>query len=181
MLLGALVLWALRYEAWRWLVLPAVLAACASDYVDGMLARQSGAESEIGRLVDNLSDATFLALAFCGFAEASTWSGARRSATGYWDHANWLPLIGLALSFGTYLLHWAVARLRGATGRGSLRGHHAGVLNYSLAVVGGVAVLPGVTITPWFLEPLSIAIALFNVTAAMDTVALLWGERGRCG
>lgn len=173
-LLGGLVFFALHDAHRSWLVLPAVAAACLADYCDGVLARRSHAESDLGRLIDNLSDAAFLGLAFSAFARASTWSDpVSGSATRYWEHANWLPLIGLTLSFGSYLSHWGLSLVRGVTPERSMRGHHAGILNYALALVGGVAVVPGVDVTPWLLEPLSVAVSLFNVTAAIDNLALL--------
>jgi phosphatidylglycerophosphate synthase len=179
--LGAVVLAQLPAATSRsYLVLAAVLLACAADAYDGMLARRRGGESTAGRLLDNLCDAAFLALAFTGFARAAVWSNPMfGSATHYWHGSNWLPLIGLVLSFGTYLLRWALAALRGAAPVRSARGHHAGVLNYVLAVAGGVAVLPGVAVTPWLLEPLSVAIALFNAMAAWDNVLLLFGGGAR--
>jgi phosphatidylglycerophosphate synthase len=170
-LLGGLVCAALHDSPRSWVVLPAVLAACIADYCDGILARRSRQAGNVGRLIDNVSDASFLALAFSAFARASTSSDpVSGTAVRYWEHANWLPLIGLVLSFGTYLLRWAIALLRGVTQERSMRGHHAGILNYALALVGGLAVVPGVHLTPWLLEPLCVAVALFNVTAAIDSI-----------
>jgi phosphatidylglycerophosphate synthase len=176
--LGIVVFLSLRGGGTSYAVLPAVACACAADFLDGFVARRRGEASGRGRLLDNLADATFLALAFCGFAQASTWSDpVAGSATRYWEHANWLPVVGLAASFGTYLARWAVAVARREPMPRSTRGHHAGVLNYVLAVVGAVAVLPGVRVTPWLLEPLSVTVALFNVMAALDTVSgLATGE-----
>lgn len=179
-LLGAVVYLALPEPGRSWVVLPAVLAACVADYCDGVWARRSHRESDLGRLIDNVSDAGFLALAFAAFARASTWSDpVTGSATRYWEHANWMPLIGLALSFGTYLLQWGLALLRGVPRAPSVRGHHAGILNYVLAVIGAVAVVPGVHLTPWVLEPVSVSVALFNVTAAIDSLGLFASGRSR--
>lgn len=179
-LLGAVVLFALLQADRSWLVLPAVLSACTADVCDGILARHLGRESELGRLIDNLSDACFLALAFWGFAAASTWSHpATGNAARYWAYVNWLPVVGLALSFGTYLLQRGFAVRSGTTWRRSLRGHHAGILNYGLAVVGGVAVIPDARIPAWVLEPLSVAVALFNVTVAIDSLAFIVADRMR--
>jgi phosphatidylglycerophosphate synthase len=176
--LGAVVLAQLAARRPSAAVLGAVLTACAADYYDGMLARRRGAETAWGRLVDNLSDAVFLALAFWGFALAAVWSAPLGgSATSLWAGANWLPLIALGASFGTYLLRWAAAARAGAAPRRSARGHHAGILNYVLAVVGAVAVFPGVRMTPWLIEPLAMAVALFNLMAAWDNLVLLVDER----
>jgi phosphatidylglycerophosphate synthase len=173
-LMGAVVYAELSHASSSWLVLPAIAWACAADWLDGRVARHRGEASMAGRLLDNLCDAGFLALAFAGFALATTWSlPLVGSATRYWEHANWLPLITLAASFGTYLVRWAVSASRRLPLLPSVRGHTAGVANYVLAVVGGVAVLPGVELTPWILEPTFVTVALLNATAATDNVRLL--------
>jgi phosphatidylglycerophosphate synthase len=155
-------------------VLPACVAACAADFWDGRLARRRGLASMAGRLLDNLCDAAFLALALSGFALAHTWSlPLVGSATRYWRLANWLPVIGLAASFGTYLLRWAVAVFRGLEPVGSSRGHSAGIANYALTLLGGIAVLPNQDVTSWLLEPSFITVALLNLTAATDNLLLL--------
>jgi len=172
--LGAVVLAELLVSYSSYLVLPAVVAACLADYADGRVARSRDAASEAGRLLDNVCDATFLALSFAGFAVAMTWSlPLVGSATRMWEHANWLPLIALAAAFGTYMLRWGVSRARGVPPFPSPRGHAAGVANYVLALLGGVAVLPGVELTPWLLEPAFVTVALLNATGASENLSML--------
>ena len=173
-LLGLYIFTELAHSNQSYVVLPAALAACAADYLDGIFARVSNSETVIGRLIDNACDGSFLAMAFCGFAEATTWSHPLvGSATRFWEHANWLPVVGLAASFGLYLGRWAITLRHGEAPAPSPRGHHAGVLNYALAVAGGVAVIPGANVTPWLLEPLFVTVFLLNLSAAYENLMLL--------
>ena len=179
-LLGAVVLTELWKSSSSWLVLPCVLLACWLDYADGHIARAHGEETTGGRLIDNVSDAAFLALCFWGFASVDVWSDpVSGSATRYWEYANWLPLIMLLVSFGTYMLRWYLSALLDKPLAPSLRGHSAGVFNYVLAIVGGVAVIPGFTLTPWLVEPAFVTVALLNATAASDNLMLLASLRRR--
>ena len=172
--LGAFIFFELGRTPESWLVLPATALACATDYVDGQVARRAGAPRLSGRAIDNVCDALFLAFAFAAYASQSVWSDARfGSATRYWAEANWLPLYALCASFGLYAI-----RLRMEAGRGldpgrSPRGHTAGIANYALAIVGALAVLPGVTITPWLLEPAFVTVALLNASAVGENLLLM--------
>jgi phosphatidylglycerophosphate synthase len=173
-LLGAFVFTELNAHGESLLVLPAVLLACFLDYSDGRVARANGADSTKGRLIDNLCDAAFLALCFWAFARIDLWSHPLvGSATKYWEHANWLPLIMLGASFGAYMVRWAASARAGMEPAPSMRGHSAGVFNYVLAVLGGAAVLPGFTMTPWILEPGFVTVALLNATAVSENLLLL--------
>ena len=173
-LLGGFVFTELAVTSNSALVLPAILLACFLDYADGRVARANNAASSRGRLIDNLCDAAFLALCFAAFARNEIWSDpVIGSATRYWDQANWLPLIMLAASFGAYMIRWAVSARMSVEPAPSLRGHSAGVFNYVLAVLGGVAVLPGFVMTPWILEPSFITVALLNATATSENLLLL--------
>ena len=159
-------------------VLPAVLAACFTDYYDGQLARRSGNEGMAGRLLDNCCDAIFLGLVLAAFAQREIWSDpVWGSAVRYWEHANWLPLVMLFASFSLYLLRWAVCSMRDLPLLPSLRGHSAGVFNYVLVVIGAIQVLPGVDLTRWILEPSSVTVALLNATAVTDNVRLMLFNR----
>jgi phosphatidylglycerophosphate synthase len=172
--LGAVVLAELSVSASSYLVLPAVLAAAAADWLDGRLARSLGAASAAGRVLDNLCDGAFLAMCFGGFAMQQVWSDPLvGSATRYWEHANWLPLVAFAAAFGLYLLRWALCTLTGAPMMPSLRGHSAGVFNYALTILGGVAVLPDIDVTRWILEPAFVTVALLNATAVSENLLLL--------
>jgi len=172
--LGTLVLSELFSAPQSYLVLPVVLVACGLDYYDGKVARARAADNGVGRLVDNVCDAVFLAQCFVGFALISLWSDpATGSATRYWEYANWLPLVTLVGSFGAYMLRWAVSHQRGVELARSTRGHAAGVFNYVLAILGGIAVVPGVEVTVWILEPAFVTVALLNATAISENALLL--------
>jgi phosphatidylglycerophosphate synthase len=179
-LLGAIVLVELSGSPESWLVLPAVLGAVAADWFDGKIARASGTASVAGRLIDNLCDFAFLSMCFAAFAMRSVWSDpVIGSATRYSQHANWLPLGCLVAAFGLYLIRWAVSERMNAPLAPSTRGHSAGIFNYVLAILGGIAVLPGVEITRWILEPSFVTVALLNATAVSENLLLLLQVRSR--
>jgi phosphatidylglycerophosphate synthase len=172
-----LILFELEHQYESPLVLPAVVVACAADLADGRIARRRGTASSAGRLLDNLCDGVFLGLSFTGFALAWTWSlPLVGSATRYWSHANWLPLIALAASFGSYMVRWGVSAARSREPHPSKRGHAAGVANYVLAILGGFAVFPGFDITPWLLEPAFMTVVLLNLSGASENLLLLAKE-----
>lgn len=169
-------------ELWRApespLVLPATILACAADYFDGPLARRAGVEPSLrGRLIDNLSDVGFLALVFAAYAMRDVWSDpVWGSAVRFWEHVNWLPLYTLFLSFTPYLIR---SVLDGRASRPTLRssrGHTAGIANYVLAMVGAVAVFPGMQATPWIVEPTFVTVALLNGTAAAENLLFMFQQ-----
>jgi CDP-diacylglycerol--glycerol-3-phosphate 3-phosphatidyltransferase len=100
------------------LVLGLFLLICASDYYDGPLARALGLESDLGKVLDNLADITFLlvTLTYLVHRGAVPW---------------WIPTV-IALAFGQYTLDsWLLS------GKGPIValvsnpiGHWAGILNY---------------------------------------------------
>jgi len=124
-------------------VFPLVLIACLLDFADGRVARAYGSDGPIGRTIDNGCDFVFLALCFHAFARMELWSDPTTSvAVKLWRGGNGLPLLALALSFGSYAWRAAVCAARGLPLTPSPVGRAAGVLNYALALVGGVAVSP---------------------------------------
>jgi hypothetical protein len=52
-------------------------------------------------------------------------------------------------------------------------GHAAGIANYVLALVGGVAVLPGVKLPPALLETALFGIVLLNLRAVVENLRLM--------
>lgn len=94
------------------------LVICASDYYDGPVARALGVSSDVGKVLDNLADITFLlvSLSYLVHCQAVPW---------------WIPA-AIALAFGQYTVDsWLLA------GKGSTVtlvsnsiGHWAGILNY---------------------------------------------------
>lgn len=167
-----------RASAWA---LPAVLLACASDYLDGRLARRIGSTGGAGRLIDNLCDFFFLLFCFAAAARSDLWSPPIwGSAIRYWAGANWLPVIALLLSFGSYFLRVELERARGLESLRSPRGHAAGVANYALAIVAALEWTPGIDLGPWVLEPAFVTVALLNLTAVSENAVLVFlrGARG---
>jgi len=172
-LLGAVAVCCLRDASAQAWVLPLVAAAAASDWLDGRWARAVGKASDRGRLIDNLCDLSFLALVFYGFGSVHVWSHPLTgSATRYWQHANFLPLIALFLAFGSFLLRWALCRHFSQSLDPSPRGRTAGVANYVLALLGAAAVWPGLRLSPWLLEPSFVTVALLNLSATSENLAL---------
>src|SRR4029077_13648713 len=94
------------------------LLICASDYYDGPVARTLGVDSDLGKILDNLSDIIFLlvTLTYLVHAGVVPW---------------WIPT-AIALAFGQYTVDsWLL------TGRrtdvvlvANPIGHWAGILNY---------------------------------------------------
>ena len=94
------------------------LLICASDYYDGPVARALGVDSDLGKVLDNLADITFLlvTLTYLVLANVVPW---------------WIPA-AVALAFGQYTVDWWLL----AGQRTDLIlvsnpiGHWAGILNY---------------------------------------------------
>jgi phosphatidylglycerophosphate synthase len=154
-----------------------VLVGCASDWIDGRLARRLGAPSPFGRLFDNLCDVVFLALVFSYFAESRLWSPPvwGRLARN-WDACNWLPLWALFASFGIYFVRLLRDLAAGCEPGRSRWGHTAGVANYGLAIGGAIELVPGVNLGPWLLEPAMVGVALLNALAVQENLRLLAGR-----
>lgn len=178
-LLGAVVLLALPRAAESPLLLPIVLLACATDWLDGQLARNAGKPTRVGRVVDNLSDFVFLLCAFAYAAQCSVWSPPvwgrliRHVPT-----ANWLPVFALLASFGLYFVRLCRGLAAGHEPERSPRGHAAGISNYALAVAAGVQLVPGVNLGPWLLEPAMLCVVLLNASAVMENLKLMFHRHG---
>lgn len=158
------------------LLLAAVLAAGASDWADGELARRLGTDTRAGRVVDNVCDFLFLLFVFAFLARAEAWTPPvwGRLAR-HWDGANWLPVFALLASFGLYFVRLLRELAAGREPQRSPRGHTAGVANYLLALAGAVELLPGVDFGPWLLEPAMVGVALLNFAAVGENLQLLFG------
>ena len=91
---------------------------CASDYYDGPLARALGLDSDLGKVLDNLADITFVlvTLTYLVHRGAVPW---------------WIPT-AIALAFGQYTLDsWLLSgRGTSVTLVSNPLGHWAGILNY---------------------------------------------------
>jgi phosphatidylglycerophosphate synthase len=160
------------------LLLPAVLAATATDWADGALARRLGADTRAGRVVDNLCDFLLLLLVFIFLARAEVWTPPvwGRLAR-HWGGANWLPVYALLASFGLYFVRLVRELVAGREPERSPRGHNAGISNYLLAVAGAVEMLPGVGLGPWLLEPAMLGVVLLNLAAVAENATLMFHRR----
>jgi len=100
------------------LVVVLFLLICASDYYDGPVARALGLSSDLGKVLDNLADITFLlvTLTYLVHRDAAPW---------------WIP-VAIALAFGQYTLDSWLLSGRGANVAlvANPIGHWAGILNY---------------------------------------------------
>jgi len=94
------------------------LLICASDYYDGPVARALGVDSDLGKILDNLADITFLlvTLTYLVSANIVPW---------------WIPA-AVALAFGQYTVDsWLLAgRRTDLILVSNPIGHWAGILNY---------------------------------------------------
>jgi phosphatidylglycerophosphate synthase len=161
------------------LLLPVVLLACLSDWVDGELARRTGSQTIGGRLVDNTCDFAFLLCVFAFLARCQVWSPPVWGRLAHhWGGANWLPVCALLASFGIYFVRLCTEIAAGREPMRSPRGHAAGVSNYLLVVAGAVELLPGVNLGPWLLEPAMVGVALLNLAAVGENLLLLFSRPG---
>ncbi|MBY0274255.1 CDP-alcohol phosphatidyltransferase family protein [Candidatus Binatia bacterium] len=142
----------IAFEVSAWLPLVLALAAAASDFVDGRLARRLGAASGTGAVLDVVGDGVFVVIALSALASLRI--------------VTWLLPIAVVLALGGL----ALASLRGRAGslepprrRGPAdrAGHAAGIVNYG-AVLAGSAAVAGVIDGAWIL-PASVAVAALNL------------------
>lgn len=94
------------------------LLICASDYYDGPVARALGTDSDLGKVLDNLADITFLLVTLTYLVQANSvpW---------------WIPT-AIALAFGQYTVDsWLLTGQKTDVVLVSNPiGHWAGILNY---------------------------------------------------
>jgi len=125
------------------------LLACATDFLDGRIARAFAASSARGAAVDVIADACFVLSALGGLA-----------AMGRISFAS--PLAA-ALALAALARRWN-RRSSGSDGRrgvADLVGHGAGILNFALVLVGSAApLLPGAHL---WLPGVSLIVALVNL------------------
>jgi phosphatidylglycerophosphate synthase len=138
----------------RWWVPPALfLAAAASDFFDGALARRGRGATRHGAVLDNVADVAFVL--------AGTGAGAALGLV------SWLAPLAIVVSFGAY----AVASLERTARARSELGHAGGVLNYALAgVVAGAAAFPGSGWRPVLRLASALVIAV-NLAAVLERAA----------
>jgi len=102
------------------------LLICASDYYDGPLARAQGLDSDLGKVLDNLADITFLLVTLTYLV---------RCGVVPW----WIPT-AIALAFTQYSIDsWLLSKKSAnITLVSNPIGHWAGVLNYIFTGVASV-------------------------------------------
>jgi phosphatidylglycerophosphate synthase len=102
------------------------LLICASDYYDGPLARAQGLDSDLGKVLDNLADITFLLVTLTYLV---------RCGVVPW----WIPT-AIALAFSQYSIDsWLLSKKSAnITLVSNPIGHWAGVLNYIFTGVASV-------------------------------------------
>jgi phosphatidylglycerophosphate synthase len=127
------------------------IAAAASDFLDGRLARRLGISGGAGRWLDPLADVTFV-LAALGCEAAA---GAIPL---------YLPIL-IAVSFSQYALdslwlHRACGPIR------SRLGHYGGVVNYALVIA--IAITPPGSLARGAIKTAAPALALFYAAAIAE-------------
>jgi len=138
-----------------------VLAAWATDYLDGQLARRFNVASGVGRWLDAVADVTFVLAAIV--------SGAALGAVPYY-----IPIL-IAVSFSQYAVDSIlIARAGGGPIRSRL-GHIGGMINYAIVIV--LAVMPPPALPGRILKELCPLIAIFYVAAIAERVWLLYRSR----
>lgn len=102
------------------------LLICASDYYDGPIARAQGLDSDLGKVLDNLADITFLLVTLTYLV---------RCGVVPW----WIPT-AIALAFSQYSVDsWLLSKKSASiTLVSNPIGHWAGVLNYIFTGVASV-------------------------------------------
>ena len=139
------------------LPLAIAVAASATDFADGRLARRLRAESAAGAALDVAADAAFLLCALPALALAGL--------------VSWSLPIAAAAALAALAVRWRRGGIGPAAGGRSLpdaAGHLAGIVNY-----GAVLVASGVplgVVAPGWLRPASVLVALLNLAP----IALRW-------
>ncbi len=135
------------------------IAAAASDFLDGRVARRLGVGGGTGRWLDPIADVTFV-LAALGCAAAS-------GAIPFY-----IPIL-IAVSFSQYAIDSRMLYRAGAPIRSRL-GHYGGVVNYGLVLA--LALTPPGSIARGAIKTATPALAIFYI-AAMIERALAYRSR----
>ncbi len=138
-----------------------VLAAWATDYLDGQLARRLDVASGVGRWLDAIADVTFVLAAII--------SGAALGAVPYY-----IPIL-IAASFSQYALDSTLIARAGSGPIRSRLGHLGGMINYAIVIV--LAVIPPPALPGRLLREICPLIALFYISAISERAWLLYRSR----
>lgn len=133
------------------------IAAAASDFIDGKIARRLGVAWEAGGWLDSVADVTFVLAALGSYAASG-------------ELPSLIPIL-IALSFGQYAadsiwLHRAAAPVR------SRLGHWGGMVNYALVLA--MALFPS---SRRFIRAIAPTIELFYIAAIIER-AIGYRRRG---
>lgn len=144
-----------------WVRLACVVAAGASDFLDGWLARRRKTASRLGALIDPFTDRVFVLTAISVFL----FDGAITTAQYF---------IFLLRDFATatgFLVARAVPWLRSATFQARLLGKGVTVLQLTTLLV--------LLVAPTLAGPLILAIGALSALAVVDYTMALWRMRSR--
>jgi phosphatidylglycerophosphate synthase len=135
-----------------------VLAAWATDYLDGQLARRFNAASGAGRWLDAAADVTFVLAAISSEAAlgALPW---------------YIPLL-IAASFSQYVVDSSLIARQPIRSR---LGHLGGMINYAIVIV--LAVMPPPAFPGRLLRELCPLLAIIYVAAIAERAWLLYRAR----
>jgi phosphatidylglycerophosphate synthase len=137
------------------------LAASASDFIDGRVARRLGVASGGGRWLDGIADVTFVLAAISCEAAAGA-------------IPFYIPVL-IAVSFSQYAIDSTVLGQRTTGPVKSRLGHWGGIVNYAIAIALAIApppALPGVIVRG--VAPL---LALFYLAAIAERAWLFYRSR----
>jgi phosphatidylglycerophosphate synthase len=141
---------------------PIALAAAASDFLDGWLARRLGVVGRFGEWLDSLADIAFVLTALVCEVHANTIPA-------------YIPAL-ISVSFAQYaidsvLIHGTAAPVR------SRLGHIGGILNYALVIV--LAFTPTHRALGALLNGIAPLLAIFYVAAIAERAAgyLRWPQQ----
>lgn len=135
------------------------IAAAASDFLDGRLARRLGVGGGAGRWLDPVADVTFV-LAALGCAAAAD------------EIPLYIPILIVA-SFSQYALDSRILHRADGPIRSRL-GHYGGVVNYALVIA--LAIAPPGGVAGAAIKAAAPAIALFYIAAIIER-ALFYRSR----
>lgn len=133
------------------------LAAAASDFVDGRIARRMGHANGIGKWLDALADIVFILTALSCEALAGA-------------IPVYIPIL-IASSFAQYAVD-SVAVSRSSTPVKSRLGHWGGVINFALVLI--LAWTPPALLPARLVRQMSPLIALFYIAAIFERALNYW-------
>jgi phosphatidylglycerophosphate synthase len=136
------------------------LAAAASDFVDGRIARWMGYANGVGKWLDSLADIVFILTALSSEAMAGA-------------IPVYIPVL-IACSFAQYAID-SVAISRSSTPVKSRLGHWGGVINFALVLL--VSWTPPPLLPARLVRQVSPLLAFFYIAAILERALNYWPLR----